>query len=99
MGSSTQHNMGRRGRGARNETWGNKPSFNVYYSTEGGSFDSVHYGVEDVGEMPTSIMITCTAEIGDGDGTVVHVGGNDSDEYHAGYMVFSHMGQIWFCIQ
>merc|ERR1711998_299427 len=102
MGShnKTPHtNMGRRGRGARSDTWGNKPSFNVYYSTDGGSYDSVQYCVEDIGEMPSSIMITCTCEIGGGDGTICMVGGNNYDSWHAGYMVFNAGGQLWFCVQ
>merc|ERR1711959_748077 len=90
--------MGRRGRESRGQNWGNKSSFGVYFSTDGGSFDSTHYAVEDIGEMPESIMITCTAEIGGGDGTVCMVGG-DMNDYHAGYMVFATQGSIWFCVQ
>jgi len=101
MGAAEQHidsKMGRRGRESRGQNWGNKSSFGVYFSTDGGSFDSTHYAVEDIGEMPESIMITCTAEIGGGDGTVCMVGG-DMNDYHAGYMVFATQGSIWFCVQ
>jgi hypothetical protein len=79
--------------------WGSKRSFAVYFSTEGGAFDSTMYAVDDNGFMPDEVMITCTLGYTSGSGTVCMFGGNDTDSYLAGYMIYKNDDQFWFCVQ
>jgi hypothetical protein len=75
-----------------------KSPFGVIWSSEA-EFGGPEYSVYDAGEMPKACMITCVAEFGDGDGSVVMFGGNNTDSYWAGYLITKVGSQIWFCVQ
>jgi len=55
--------------------------------------------VGDAGVMPKAVMISCKAGFKEGDGTVCMFGGNKTDSYQAGYLIYKGANKLSFQIQ
>jgi len=57
------------------------------------------YAVGDAGNMPKAVMISCKAGFKEGDGSVCMFGGNNTDSYQAGYLIYKGANKLSFQIQ
>jgi len=78
-----------------------KQKQNVYFydKDEHEKHHHTKFAVGDAKVMPKAVMISCKAKFKEGNGTVCMFGGNNTDSYQAGYLIFKEGNKLTFQIQ